>query len=144
MSKKKWCLTHPRPIHFKLAELTALGLSRQEAARLTGLSIWQISRIRNSPLFSEMVTQARRHLAEAQARAQLDPAAILNLETTNSIHTLATIRDFSGLPTLQLKAASTLLHAALERPAKPSAPSGPVQHKHVLVIPSTPQEESPC
>lgn len=64
-----WKLKRPRPIHFRLAEYLARGLNNPECAKLTGLSVWQVSRLKGSPLIQEMIAQATKDRLEADTLA---------------------------------------------------------------------------
>ncbi len=113
--KKRWELRYPRPIHLKLAELAAQGLSRRECAAQTGLSVWQISRIVNSPLFAAMVAQARQIQAEAAARATLPMEERVDQTGIEALNTLRQLSSFAGSSHAQLKACMTLLRLGEKR-----------------------------
>lgn len=90
-----WKLSRPRPIHFKLAEYLTQGLSPKDCARLTGISIFQVYRLRGCPLIQQMVAQARQYLLEADALAAQGLDAFLTREELKLLADLAQIRDFS-------------------------------------------------
>ena len=90
-----WKLKNPRPIHFRLAELLAQGLAPKDCARLTGISLWQVYRLRGSPLLQEMIAHARQSLLEADTLAKQGLDAILTREELKLLADLGRIRDFS-------------------------------------------------
>jgi hypothetical protein len=90
-----WVLKRVRPIHFRLAEFLAQGLAPKECARLTGISPWQVYRLRGSPLLQEMIAHARQSLLEADALAKQGLDALLAREEFKLLADLGHIRDFS-------------------------------------------------
>jgi hypothetical protein len=101
-----WKLKKPRPIHFRLAEFLAQGLAPKACARLTGISPWQVSRLRGSPLIQEMIANARRSLLEAEALARQGPDNFLTREELKLLADLGHIRDFSPNTAHRLSACS--------------------------------------
>jgi hypothetical protein len=101
-----WQLKQSRPIHLKLAEHLSLGKTLKECSRLTGLSYWQVSRLRGTPLIQVMIAQARQSRLEAEALVQQGPNTLLRVEEYKLLKDLAQIRDFSANTEHRLSACS--------------------------------------
>src|SRR5687767_8268291 len=90
-----WKLTKPRPVHFRLAALLAQGKTPKECSQLTGISPWQVYRLKGSPLLQEMIAHARHALLEADTLARQGPDVLLTREEFKLLADLGQIRDFS-------------------------------------------------